>query len=153
MNRQADIDIKKFVDAFESLTRLQKQNQTLMGIKKSEALVLLNIKYISQEKDCKITVSQISKSLSIASPTATELVKSLTDKGYLERHVNENDKRIVEIIITNSGKKKINEISKYFDALFSGLVERLGKEQSELLIELLGKVNIYFNEWYSKTNY
>jgi len=153
LNNQSNIDIKKFVDTFESLTRLQKQNQTLEGIKKSEALVLLQIKYISQEKDCKITVSQISKNLDIASPTATELVKGLTDKGYLERHVNENDKRIVEIILTNSGEKKIDDISKYFDAFFSGLVERLGKQQSELLIELLSKVNIYFNEWYSKMNY
>ena len=153
MNRQSNIDIKKFVDTFENLTRLQKQNQTLMGIKKSEALVLLHIKYISQEKDCKITVSQLSKNMSIASPTATELVKSLTDKGYLERHVNENDKRIVEIILTDSGKKKIKEISEYFNALFSGLVERLGKQESQLLIELLSQVNIYFNEWYSKANY
>ena len=152
MNIQSNIDIKKFIDTFENLTRLQKHNQTLMGIKKSEARVLLCIEYLSQEKDCKINVSKISKNLSIASPTATELVKSLTDKGYTERQVNENDKRFIEITLTDSGKKIVHDITEYYDALFSGLVEKLGKQQSELLIELLSKVNIYFNEWYSKMN-
>lgn len=152
MNKQSNIDIKKFVDIFENLTRLQKQNQTLMGIKKSEARILLCIEYLSQEKDCKVTVSNISKNLSITSPTTTELVKNLTDKGYIERHVNENDKRFVEIALTNSGKKLVHNISDYYDALFSGLVETLGKQQSELLIELLSTVNTYFNEWYSKMN-
>ena len=109
MNKQSNIDINKFVDTFENLTRLQKQNQTLMGIKKSEARILLCIEYLSQEKDCKSIVSNISKHLSIASPTATELVKNLTDNGYVERHVNENDKRFVEITLTNSGKKIVHK--------------------------------------------
>ena len=152
MNKQSNIDINKFVDTFENLTRLQKQNQTLMGIKKSEARILLCIEYLSQEKDCKSIVSNISKHLSIASPTATELVKNLTDNGYIERHVNENDKRFVEITLTNRGKKIVHDINEYYDALFSGLVEKLGKQQSELLIELLSEVNIYFSEWYSKMN-
>lgn len=152
MNKQSNIDIKKFVYTFENLTKIQKQNQTLLGIKKSEALTLLSIKYLSQEKDSIVTVSQISKDLSITSPTTTELVKSLTDKGYLERHVNENDKRIVEITLTDNGKEIVNDISQYFDALFSGLNERLGAQQSELLIELLTNATAYFNEWYGKTN-
>ncbi|MGN2370815.1 winged helix-turn-helix transcriptional regulator [Clostridium botulinum] len=152
MNTQSNIDIKKFVETFENLTRLQKHNQNLMGIKKSEARVLLCIEHLSQEKDCNISVSSISKNLSIASPTATELIKNLTDKGYIERHINKNDKRFVEITLTNSGKKIVHKITEYYDTLFSGLVEKLGKQQSELLIELLSKVNIYFNEWYSNMN-
>lgn len=152
MNKQSNIDIKKFIDTFDNLTRLQKHNQTLMGIKKSEARILLCIESLSQEKDCKINVSNISKYLSIASPTATELVKNLTDKGYIERHVNENDKRFVELKLTNSGKQILHKITEYYDSLFSGLIENLGKQQSELLIELLSKVNIYFTEWYNKLN-
>ncbi|WP_252225442.1 MULTISPECIES: MarR family winged helix-turn-helix transcriptional regulator [unclassified Clostridium] len=152
MNTQSNIDIKKFVETFENLTRLQKHNQNLMGIKKSEARVLLCIEHLSQEKDCNISVSSISKNLSIASPTATELIKNLTDKGYIERHINKNDKRFVEITLTNSGKKIVHKITEYYDTLFSGLVEKLGKQQSELLIELLSTVNIYFNEWYSNMN-
>ncbi|AWK52279.1 MarR family transcriptional regulator [Clostridium beijerinckii] len=150
MNKQSNIDIKKFVDTFEALARVERHNQTLMGIKKSEARVLLCIEFLSNEKECKVNISEISKNLSITSPSTTEFVKNLTTKGYIERHVNQNDKRVIEITLTDEGEKIVQDLKKYFNSLFSGIIETLGTEQSELLIELLGKVNIYLNEWYNK---
>ncbi|MBE6068381.1 MAG: winged helix-turn-helix transcriptional regulator [Clostridium lundense] len=152
MNKQSNIDIKKFIDTFEALARIERHNQTIMGIKKSEARVLLCIEFLSREKESKVNISEISKNLSITSPSTTEFVKNLTNKGYIERHVNQNDKRVIEIALTNEGEKIVQDLKKYFNSLFSGIIERLGIEQSELLIELLNKVNIYFNEWYSKNN-
>jgi len=152
LNKQSNIDIKKFIDTFEALARIERHNQTIMGIKKSEARVLLCIEFLSREKESKVNISEISKNLSITSPSTTEFVKNLTNKGYIERHVNQNDKRVIEIALTNEGEKIVQDLKKYFNSLFSGIIERLGIEQSELLIELLNKVNIYFNEWYSKNN-
>ncbi|MEG0774224.1 MarR family transcriptional regulator [Clostridium sp.] len=152
MNKQSNIDIKKFVNTFEDLARVERHNQTILGIKKSEARVLLCIEYLSEEKECKVNISEISKNLSITSPSTTEFVKNLTNKGYIERHVNQNDKRVVEITLTDEGEKIVQELKKYFNSLFSGIIERLGREQSELLLELLSKVNIYLNEWYSEIN-
>ena len=51
--------------------------------------------------------------------------------------------------MTDEGKEIVKGLKEYFDSLFSGIIERLGTEQSKLLIELLDIVNIYFNEWYS----
>ena len=121
-----------------------------MGIKKSEARAMLCIDYLSEQEEAKVTISEISKNLSIASPTVTELVKVLTKKGYLERKVNEKDKRFVEVALTDTGKKIVEDITQYYNDLFSGLVEKLGTEQSDLLVELLNQVNIYFDEWYKK---
>lgn len=42
-------------------------------------------------------------------------------------------------------------MKKHFNSLFSGVIDRLGVEQSNLLLELLDKVNIYFNEWYGSS--
>lgn len=152
MNKQSNIDIRKFIDTFEALARIERHNQTIMGIKKSEARVLLCIEFLSKEKECKVNISEISKNLSITSPSTTEFVKNLTNKGYIERHINKNDKRVIEITLTDEGEKIVQDLKKYFNSLFSGIIERLGIEQSELLIELLDKVNTYFNEWYSKIN-
>lgn len=152
MDNQSNKDIKKFIEVFENLAWLERRNQTIMGIKKSEARVLLCIEHFSHEKDLNISVSKISNTLSITSPTTTELVKNLTDKGYIERRTNENDKRFVEITLTDSGEKMVQDITGYYDDLFSGLIEKIGKQESELLIEQLNTVNQYFNEWYSKTD-
>ena len=149
MNKQADIDIKKFIDTFENLARIERHNQTIMGVKKSEARVLLCVEYLHVEKKCKVNISEISKNLSITPPSATEFVKNLINKGYLEKHVSAKDKRFIEITLTNDGKKIVRDLKKYFNSLFSGIIEKLGTEQSKLLIELLDIVNIYFEEWYS----
>lgn len=149
MNKKSDIDIKKFIDTFENLSRIERHNQTIMGVKKSEARVLLCVEFLHDEKKCKVNISEISKNLSITPPSTTEFVKNLINKGYLEKHVNPQDKRFIEITLTDNGKKMVQDLKKYFNSLFSGITEKLGKEQSKLLIELLNIVNTYFEEWYS----
>lgn len=150
MNKQSNIDIKKFIDTFENLARIERHNQTIMGIKKSEARVLLCVEFLHEEKKCKVNISEISKNLSITSPSTTEFVKNLINKGYLEKHVSQNDKRFIEITLTDDGKKIVQDLKKYFNSLFSGVIEILGEEKSKLLIELLDIVNVYFTEWYSR---
>ena len=148
-NKSSNIDIKKFIDTFENLSRIERHNQTVMGIKKSEARVLLCVEFLHEEKKCKVNISEISKSLSITPPSTTEFVKNLINKGYLEKNIDQKDKRFIEITLTDEGKEIVKGLKEYFDSLFSGIIERLGSEQSKLLIELLDIVNIYFNEWYS----
>lgn len=149
MNKQSDLDIKRFIDIFENLSRLERHNQTILGVKKSEARVLLCVEFLHKEKNCKVNISEISKNLSITPPSTTEFVKNLINKGYLEKHIDQNDKRFIEITLTDKGEKIVQELKEYFNALFSGVIERLGYEKSELLLELLDTINIYFNEWYS----
>lgn len=45
-----NIDIKKFIDTFDNLARIERQNQTVMGVKKSEARVLLCVQFLHDEK-------------------------------------------------------------------------------------------------------
>ena len=148
-NKSSNIDIKKFIDTFENLSRIERHNQTVMGIKKSEARILLCVEFLNEEKKCKVNISEISKSLSITPPSTNEFVKNLINKGYLEKHIDQKDKRFIEITLTDEGKEIVKGLKEYFDSLFSGIIKRLGTEQSKLLIELLDIVNIYFNEWYS----
>ena len=143
-----NIDIKKFIDTFDNLARIERQNQTVMGVKKSEARVLLCVQFLHNEKKCKVNISEISKSLSSTPPSTTEFVKNLIKKGYLEKHINQNDKRFTEITLTNEGEKIVEELNNHFTSLFSGVIEKLGEEKSKLLIELLDVINVYFSEWY-----
>lgn len=153
MNEQANINIKKFIDTFEDLSRIERHHQTVMGIKKSEARILLCVEFLHTDKNCKkVNISEISKNLSITPPSTTEFVKSLINKGYLEKNISQNDKRSIEITLTENGKKIVKDLQDYFNSLFYGIIERLGKEQSDILIELLTIVNNYFNEWYEIQN-
>ena len=108
--------------------------------------VLLCIDSLSYESHNPITVSEISKRLSVTSPSVTEFIKSLSSQGYVERCVDSKDKRVIDIELTDKGKKMVLKIKNYFTLLFSGLIEKLGQEQSNMLIELLDQVNNYLNE-------
>ena len=81
-NKSSNIDIKKFIDTFENLSRIERHNQTVMGIKKSEARILLCVEFLNEEKKCKVNISEISKSLSITPPSTTEFVKNLINMFF-----------------------------------------------------------------------
>ena len=61
-----------------------------------------------------------------------EVVKNLINKGYLEKNISQNDKRSIEITLTENGKKIVKDLQDYFNSLFYGIIERLGKEQIRL---------------------
>ena len=60
LNEQANINIKKFIDTFEDLSRIERHHQTVMGIKKSEARILLCVEFLHTDKNCKkVNISEI----------------------------------------------------------------------------------------------
>lgn len=146
MQKQSKTIVNRFVDAFDNLSRAQLHKQPVLGIKNSEVRVLLCIESLTHDSQQVINVSQISNKLRVTSPTVTELIKSLSGKGYIERCADARDKRVVDIKLTSKGEKFVQKVANYHDALFSGLIERLGEEQSEKLIELLDQVCLYLNE-------
>lgn len=146
MNSQPNIEIKKLIDVFESLSRAERKKQPLLGLKQSEIRVLLCIKDISYDINCLTSISEISKRMSVTSPTVTELVKGLSSKGYIERRTNAKDKRVVDLKLTDKGEEIVEKGTYYFTTLFAGLVDKLGAEKSELLLELLEQVCEYLDE-------
>ncbi len=146
MQEQPDINIRRFVETFEKLARAERRKQSLFGLKQSEVRVLLCIEQLSYENKQIITVSEISKKMLVTSPTVTELIKSLSNKGYIERCVDSQDKRVSDIKLTIKGEKKAQKLITYFTSLFSGLIEKIGVEQSETLLDLLDEVCLYLNE-------
>lgn len=60
--------------------------------------------------------------------------------------LSQENQRIVGIKLTDNGEKLFEKVITYFDDLFSGLIERLGEEQSETLVDLLNQVCFYLNE-------
>ncbi|AEY65056.1 MarR family transcriptional regulator [Clostridium sp. BNL1100] len=146
MQEQPDIDIRRFVETFEKLARAERRKQSLFGLKQSEVRVLLCIEQLSHENKQVITVSEISKKMFVTSPTVTELIKSLSINGYIERSVDSQDKRVSDIKLTAKGEKIVQKLITYFTSLFSGLIEKIGVEQSETLLDLLDQVCLYLNE-------
>jgi len=57
-----------------------------------------------------MSVSEISRRLGIAKPNITPLVDRLYEAGYVDRQHDENDRRVVNIVLMDAGKEKLAAI-------------------------------------------
>ena len=87
------------------------------------------------------TQKELSLQLRIRPTSLGELVTKLEQNGYVERRVNENDKRVMNIYLTEKGRKVVNDVMKdrhvVINKMFSGLSED-GEQQQ--LFTLMGKL-------------
>lgn len=68
------------------------------------------IRFLSNRNNA--PMSDIAKALSVTLPTATGLVDNLVNNGYLKRHHEEKDRRLVRVELSTKGYKLLNACSK-----------------------------------------
>lgn len=130
-------------------TRLAKSDWrkiTKWSIKASEVRLLFVIKRHVDAGNKGIAVSDISKQLQVTSPTVTQMINNLIKYDYVTRSVHPVDRRITEIALTEKGEKLAVEATQLFKSMFEGLIDFLGKEESDHLIKLLENCFIYFDQ-------
>ena len=72
---------------------------------------------------------------------ASRLVERLRKKGWVEREICEEDRRRVNVRITNAGLKLLDKLDEYnesFDNLFANLSDSESKQLNDLLDKLRG---------------
>lgn len=132
---------------FQQFSKMNWQKITLFGLKPSEIRVLITIRLGNNKADKQVlTVSEISKRLKVTSPTITQMVNSLLAQGLVVRTSDSQDRRVSGILLTEKGELLADRaVSKIRDT-FAGMVDYLGQEQSDTLVNLLNKVHAYFEQ-------
>ncbi|BBI36436.1 MarR family winged helix-turn-helix transcriptional regulator [Cohnella abietis] len=138
--------VKEMMDSFQQFSRAEWRKQPIDGIKPSEVRVLLCIKVLTEQSDQGVNISDISRRLSVTSPTVTQMIKQLMSDGCVERYNDSKDKRITLLRLTEKGEDIAQKALKRFTVIFTGLAEKLGEEQSQALTGLLNQVYSYFND-------
>ena len=142
-------DLKKdlALRVFRTFGRFSKLNwnqSPVNGLRVSELFTLFSIKQLINDPNSSSKVTCISKMLNVAPPMVTQQVTSLEQKGYVERSANKDDRRSVEIILTEKGEQVVEAAKNEYYKCFEGLVDYLGAQKSGQLIELLNMVFNYF---------
>ncbi|WHH57885.1 MarR family transcriptional regulator [Petroclostridium sp. X23] len=146
MDRNNNETAQRLVECFSRFHRINWHQKPIVGLKHSEIRVLFCIKKEVGTDATGIKISEISNTLRVTSPTVTQLVNGLESNGFVERSIDPEDRRVVQIRLTEKGEDVIKKASDAFHASLNGLVEYLGQEKSAALIELLSEVFVYFNE-------
>lgn len=136
----------KLLQLLMQLKRIELHRQPIAGCKSSEIRVLFCIKKSANVTLPEMKVSEISRRLQVTSPTITQLLKGLEANGLIERHIDNIDRRSVGVKLTPKGEAVTQQAMDTVLAAVHGLIEYLGEEHSDQLVELLSKVFLYFSE-------
>jgi DNA-binding MarR family transcriptional regulator len=146
MTEKRSVHAQRLLKAFSQFRKLHWKPPHVSGLKPSEFMVLHTVKNALMDGIDGLMVSQISKRLNVARPTVTQLVNSLQQKDFLDKHSDDKDKRVVRITLSETGRKLTQKGSEDFYRRFEGLADYLGEKKSDELSELLGDVYNYFSQ-------
>lgn len=106
----------------------------------SEIMLLYRALDYSYDNNVNISVAEAAKQLDVSMPFVSKTLKSLAEKGYVERISDENDRRSIRISVTRNGEALIN---KFFIKVFSVLntaMSEFTREEIESMIDMYGRI-------------
>ncbi len=87
-----------------------------------------------------LTQKELSRQLQIRPASLGELVDKLAQNGYVERRVNENDKRVLNVYLTEAGHRVVDEVIQARQAMLDTIFSGLAEDEQQQLSALMGKL-------------
>lgn len=112
------------------------------GMSLHELLVILSI----VEADGTVFQKDICQRFAIPKQTVNAIIKTLTDRGWLELRVSEQDRRSRNLCLTPVGSAQAAQIAQALQEHEAQVWLRLGLDQAEQLIEHTALYNRHFRE-------
>lgn len=88
-----------------------------------------------------ITMGDLCEKLFLACSTATDLVDRMEKHGFLVRHRDPQDRRVIRLSITEKGLKVISEVMKARLQYVSSILDNLKGEEKDQLVATLGRLH------------
>ncbi|MDA3790095.1 MAG: MarR family transcriptional regulator, partial [Desulfobacula sp.] len=81
-----------------------------------------------------MSVTQLSKDVSLSQATVTNITKRLENQGYLERNKNTIDKRRINLMVTEKGNSILEKVPPLLQEKFTSKFSKL-EDWEQLMIE------------------
>lgn len=99
--------------------------------------------------DKPLKMSQIAKKLAVTTGTLTKSMDALEKKGYVRRERSSNDKRVVNIILTEKGIQAYGHHERFHQDMIAFILNNISEEESRVLQSALERLMAYFEQVYS----
>lgn len=117
----------------------RKINRTVQDSIRGEYGVLRYLMYVEDN----VTAGTLTEQLHVVPGRMTDILKSLENKGFILRCRDEEDKRRVNVCITEDGRIEAEEKRNYISDEYQELFQILGEKDTRELIRLLKIVLSY----------
>lgn len=109
------------------------------GACQSELLLMHCALDYEREHGENITVAQAAKKLVVPAPSVSRSLRSLTEKGFVERCNDPADRRAVRIRVTDKGEREFKMTLEGIFSVFAKAMSDFSDEEITTMIELHGK--------------
>lgn len=141
-------------DLFDLINKFRLLNQKYKNageLSHAEFFVLVTIAKTMMEKQMDkaemaekeisgITTTEIVKTLGTSLSAGSKLLRSVEEKGYIERAAHPKDRRVTYILLSEKGNAILKKQMKECDALMDSVVEKVGEDHMIQLKKLLEQV-------------
>ena len=95
---------------------------------------------LTEEKPNGVTLKELAEAMKLAPATVSELVESLVKKNFLQRIQNPEDRRAVQITLTEHGQTLLDQCIKCVDNLCEELLSNLSASERTAMLGALEKI-------------
>ncbi|MNO41031.1 Transcriptional repressor MprA [compost metagenome] len=147
-----DSQERKLLIALENIKRLTTRPQLFASIPRAEFLTMFvinaSMKKAEEEKEASpgVMVSKLSELLQISRPTASQMISSMEDKGYVERVMSTSDRRVIYIYLTEKGQTVLQINLARYSNILNEIIEKVGRKEIDQLIFLCDRFQEVVNE-------
>lgn len=119
----------------------QRMNRTVFDSLRGEYGVLRYLVFVEDH----VSAGRLTEQLHVVPGRMTDILKSLEHKKWIKRQRDENDRRKVNVAITEEGRQQAKEMRQHISNEYRGMFRILGKKDTEELIRLL-KIVLSYHE-------
>lgn len=111
---------------------------TTCGCANQSELVLVHcaLNYVQENDGENITVAQAAKRLGVPMPSVSRTLKALSQKGFIERYSDPDDRRAVRIKVTEAGENELKKHLKCIFSIFDKAMFGFSDEEIKMMIKL-----------------
>lgn len=95
-------------------------------------------------------MTAVARTLAVTTGTLTISVNSLVKKGLVERVRSEEDRRVVLVSLSKSGKQAYEYHQKFHNEMVDAVLQSLNEEEKNVLAKALSSLSEYFQQCIEK---
>ena len=120
------------------LARAKAQFDTLRSAGDHNTLLQVSVVLSSQQEP--LSMGELSKALDVPLSTATRIIDWWVNNGYAERSPDAQDRRVVRVALTKSGRELIKTSTKLIHQRVEQVLRRFTVEERETLVVLMRRL-------------
>lgn len=134
---------KELAESFTKLKKAMIKFHMISGVPQPALIAMREIGRCTNGVDRDshgIKMSEISKRMNVSRPAITQMINYLEEKGYAERVLTKNDRRVVNVCLTEAGNEVLKKCESTGIAMLNQITDSLGESDTEELIRIVNKL-------------